>query len=71
MIDLFTKKSKTCPSDLLSLRSTLAEDELELAMLKRDLITMELEQEMDARIIAAMNEELAAYSDFIASLDDK
>jgi hypothetical protein len=40
-------------------------------MLKRDLITMELEQEMDARIIAAMNEELAAYSDFIASRDDK
>lgn len=27
------------------------------------------DQEMDARIIAARNEELAAYSDFIASLD--
>ena len=48
-----------------------AEDDMEFAMLERDLIAMDQEQEMDARIIAARNEELAAYSDFIASLDDK
>ena len=48
-----------------------AEDDMEFAMRERDLIAMDQEQEMDARIIAARNEELAAYSDFIASLDDK
>lgn len=47
-----------------------AEDDMEFAMLERDLIAMDQEQEMDARIIAARNEELAAYSDFIASLDE-
>ena len=47
-----------------------AEDDMEFAMLERDLIAMEQEQEMDAGIIAARNEELAAYSDFIASLDE-
>ena len=46
-----------------------AEDDMEFAMLERDLIAMDQEQEIDARIIAARNEELAAYSDFIASLD--
>ena len=47
-----------------------AEDDMEFSMLERDLITMEQEQEMDARLIATRNEEQAAYSDFIASLDD-
>ena len=47
-----------------------AEDDMEFAMQERDLITMEQEQEMDARLIATRNEEQAAYSDFIASLDD-
>jgi len=46
-----------------------AENDMEFAMLERDLIRMKQEQEMDARIMAARNEELAAYSDFIASLD--
>ena len=37
---------------------------------ERELALQELEQEeMEARIIAARNEELAAYDDFIASLD--
>ena len=40
-------------------------------MYVRRVRAMDQEQEMDARIIAARNEELAAYSDFIASLDDK
>ena len=46
-----------------------AEMDMEYVMLERDLINME-QEEMKSRIIAARNEELAAYSDFIASLDD-
>jgi len=48
----------------------MAEMDMENVMLERDLINMEQDQEMESRIIAARNEELAAYADFIASLDE-
>jgi len=44
--------------------SDLEEQEYEL-----DIADQEYERENDSRIIAARNEELAAYADFIASMD--
>ena len=44
--------------------SDLEEQEYEL-----DIADLEYERENDSRIIAARNEELAAYADFIASMD--
>ena len=66
---LFERESIDFDREQLEYDRQHAVDEMEFAMLKRDLITMDQEQEMDARIRAARNEELAAYSDFIASLD--
>jgi hypothetical protein len=66
---LFERESIDFDREQLEYDRQQAVDEMEFAMLKRDLITMDQEQEMDARIRAARNEELAAYSDFIASLD--
>ena len=66
---LFERESIDFDREQLEYDRQQAVDEMEFAMLKRDLITMDQEQEMDARIRAARHEELAAYSDFIASLD--
>ena len=66
---LFERESIDFDREQLEYDRQQAVDEMEFAMLERDLIAMDQEQEMEARIIAARNEELAAYSDFIASLD--
>lgn len=49
-----------------------AESDLEFAMQDREFVQMDIQQsqDLDSRQIAAQREELAAYSDFIASLDE-
>ena len=64
---LFEKESVDFDKEQLEFERQMAEMDMEYAMLERDLIRME--QEMESQIIAARNEELAAYADFIASLD--
>jgi len=66
---LIEKESIDFDKEQLEFERQQAEMDMEYVMLERDLINME-QEEMESRIIAARNEELAAYSDFIASLDD-
>jgi hypothetical protein len=69
---LFEKEAVDFDKEQLEFDRQMAEMDMENVMLERDLIRMqqEQEQEMESRIIAARNEELAAYADFIASLDE-
>jgi hypothetical protein len=67
---LFEKEAVDFDKEQLEFDRQMAEMDMENVMLERDLINMEQDQEMESRIIAARNEELAAYADFIASLDE-
>ena len=69
---LFEKEAVDFDKEQLEFDRQMAEMDMENVMLERDLIRMqqEQEQEMESRVNAARNEELAAYADFIASLDE-
>ena len=67
---LFEKEAVDFDKEQLEFDRQMAEMDMENVMLERDLINMEQDQEMESRIIAARNEELATYADFIASLDE-